>query len=313
MLNELWEESNMYHNWTKGPTQEEPLLRFKGIDIIVRGEVHAISGQTACCKSLLAMDLMSAGINVNHHSSLSVTATGYLKVLLIDTEQSTGTINHRLNQILSRAMEERGIETVCERLFVMKSDTLSPKDIIEQMTIALTEVKPDLVIIDGLVDMTENFNDPYESRRLVQLLRNIAVQYNLAVVALIHENPHTDKARGHLGTFLIQKSWRAWSLERMGGVIKVNCVKARGEGHQPFAFSLKTNLELLEVPVPESVRDKITCQDLILLLLQRGHIKRCDLYKLLTPYRAPRTIDNEVSKLVATNRIFENKDTLALA
>lgn len=303
----------MYHDWTKGPNQEEPLLRFKGIDIIVRGEVHTISGQTACCKSLLALDLMSAGINVNHHSSLSVTATSDLKVLLIDTEQSAGTINQRLNQILSKAIEDRGVDKVCERLLVMKLDTLSPKEIIEQITISLTEVKPDLVIIDGVVDMTENFNDPYESRRLVQLLRNIAVQYNLAVVALIHENPHTDKARGHLGTFLLQKSWRAWSLERMGGVIKVNCVKARGEGHQPFAFSLKANLGLLEVPVPESGRDKIACKDLILLLLQRGHIKRCDLYKLLTPYKAPRTIDNEVSKLIATNRVVEKKDTLALA
>lgn len=247
----------MYHDWTQGPAMEVPLLKFKGVDIIVRGEVHVISGQTASCKSLLAMDLMSAGINLNHCSSLSVSAYSDLRVLLVDTEQSAGTINLRLNLIMSHAIDERGIETVCERLFVLKQDTMSPKEIIDQMTVAVEECRPDLVIIDGVVDLTENFNDPSESRRVVQTLRNMAVQYNLAVVALIHENPHTDKARGHLGTFLLHKSWRAWSLERIGNTVKVTCVKARRESHQPFAFVVNSEtLTLVELPVPERVKDK---------------------------------------------------------
>lgn len=297
-----------YHDWTKGPQKEEALLKFKEIDIVVRGELHLISGQTATCKSLFALDILSACINVDRRSSLGIIAPNNLNVLLLDTEQSVGTINMRVNLVLATAVRNLGLGAILPRLTILKEDSNSPQEVIDELTLAVQDRKPDIVIIDGVVDLTENFNDPRESRHLVQLLRNLAIKNNLAVLVLIHENPHSDKARGHLGTILLQKCWRSWSLERLDSLIRVSCVKSRGESHLPFAFGVNPNLTLYESEISECVHSKLTCKDLIIIVLRHGPRLRSEIYRALYGYRSKKTIDVELAKLISSGIIAEHND-----
>ena len=68
------------------------------------------------------------------------------------------------------------------------------------------------VILDVLTDLVENFNDPKLSLQLIDLLNSTINTYDITFLCIIHENPFQDKARGHLGTELLNKSSTALSI-----------------------------------------------------------------------------------------------------
>lgn len=68
------------------------------------------------------------------------------------------------------------------------------------------------VILDVLTDLVENFNDPKLSLQLIDLLNSTINSYDITFLCIIHENPFQDKARGHLGTELLNKSSTALSI-----------------------------------------------------------------------------------------------------
>jgi hypothetical protein len=67
-------------------------------------------------------------------------------------------------------------------------------------------------MVDGLVDLLQDFNDVKEATGLVNDLMEICEETGCAVVSTLHVNPgpqkgkESDKGRGHLGTMLEQKS-----------------------------------------------------------------------------------------------------------
>jgi hypothetical protein len=63
------------------------------------------------------------------------------------------------------------------------------------------------IVMDVITDCIENFNDPRESMKLVDLLNETINNYDVTFLCVIHENPSSgDKARGHLGTEIINKA-----------------------------------------------------------------------------------------------------------
>lgn len=90
------------------------------------------------------------------------------------------------------------------------------------------------VILDVLTDLVENFNDPKDSLKLIDLLNSAINTYDVTFLCIIHENPFQDKARGHLGTELLNKSSTALSInfekDKDGNdqdVIKIQFLKSR--------------------------------------------------------------------------------------
>lgn len=67
------------------------------------------------------------------------------------------------------------------------------------------------VVLDVLTDLVDNFNDPRSSMQLIDLLNKSINTYNITF-CIIHENPNQDKARGHLGTELFNKSSTTLSI-----------------------------------------------------------------------------------------------------
>ena len=63
------------------------------------------------------------------------------------------------------------------------------------------------IVMDVITDCIENFNDPRESMKLVDLLNETINNYDVTFLCVIHENPSSgDKARGHLGIEIINKA-----------------------------------------------------------------------------------------------------------
>lgn len=90
------------------------------------------------------------------------------------------------------------------------------------------------VILDVLTDLVDNFNDPKLSLQLIDLLNSTINTYDITFLCIIHENPFQEKARGHLGTELINKSSTALSInyekDSKGNdqdIIKIQFIKCR--------------------------------------------------------------------------------------
>lgn len=61
-------------------------------------------------------------------------------------------------------------------------------------------------LIDVVTDAIGDFNDPKESMRLFDFLGNLCDNYNATFLLVIHQNPGTEKARGHTGTEAANKA-----------------------------------------------------------------------------------------------------------
>lgn len=62
------------------------------------------------------------------------------------------------------------------------------------------------VIIDGVKDICKDFNNIADVADTMDTLTNWALSYNVHILCILHENPSSDKARGHLGTELYNKA-----------------------------------------------------------------------------------------------------------
>jgi hypothetical protein len=63
------------------------------------------------------------------------------------------------------------------------------------------------IVMDVVTDCVENFNEPKETMKFIDLLNETINNYDVTFLCVIHENPNSgDKARGHLGTELINKA-----------------------------------------------------------------------------------------------------------
>lgn len=83
-----------------------------------------------------------------------------------------------------------------------------PEEIIEMVEYLIRTCHPDVVFIDGSLDLCNNFNDPDESQKLVkgQYLRWIDT-YHISIITAIHTNKTNDThaSQGHLGSALDKK------------------------------------------------------------------------------------------------------------
>lgn len=62
------------------------------------------------------------------------------------------------------------------------------------------------VVLDVVTDCTESFNNETQTMRLFDYLGNLCEDHNVTFLLVIHENPGSEKARGHAGTEAMNKA-----------------------------------------------------------------------------------------------------------
>jgi hypothetical protein len=129
------------------------------------------------------------------------------------------------------------------------------------MVDAISRYPFDLVVIDGIADLQRNTNDLEESDALVGSLMSISTQTNTHILCVLHTNPGSDKARGHLGSSLQRKAESVLYVHRNGDCSVVEPQFCRNEPFERFAFTISEDgiPELCEVPNSEGlgINDRI--------------------------------------------------------
>jgi hypothetical protein len=78
-----------------------------------------------------------------------------------------------------------------------------------------------LIFIDGVADYLSSVNDEVEAHEIAQYFIHLAITYNCPVIVIIHQNPGTQKERGHAGSELQRKCYGLVSVEKTGNISTV--------------------------------------------------------------------------------------------
>lgn len=213
------------------PEQEYPephyLYEYNGVAFSPLGGIQAISGQKKNGKTFVLAQLMAAALGTGTErvtqylgglrtNAETVEWLGHEpKVLYCDTEMeqlNTAKVLRRVHWLCGWDMKQRS-----DRFFVLwlrevpkTEHRTANKERWRLIKNAIEQTNPDIVFVDGLRDLVNDFNDNSESSAIVGEMMSLASQKNICIWNVLHYNPRPSnddesKMRGHLGTELGNK------------------------------------------------------------------------------------------------------------
>ena len=215
------------------PASEVPEMDFLfslfGVACFPRGELVAVAGKAKSGKTFYLSLLMSKGIgeppgqeDEHQLSSLQRRGDTPLRILWYDTEQSRQTTKEilvgrilRMAGVAAQGSDER--TAADERLFVFNVRTFSCEERLKMFQEAVSWLKPDLVILDGVRDLISDINDGREAQRMTELLMALAQDNDCCIVSVLHQNKSDSdrNLRGWIGTELTNKVFEVYSCEKL--------------------------------------------------------------------------------------------------
>jgi len=205
--------------------EEEPryLMSINNGETIPERSITAVTGKAKAGKSNYIMLLISAMINKNQDNICGVRSLIKLnRILYIDTEQPRYAVRKKFRRMLRTAGYDAktSLKKVGIHLLTMRgADTEKRLDILRK---TVKKEQPQIIFIDGIVDLCKDFNDVSASSSLIAELMALTEQ-GITLVCLLHENEGNaaTKMRGHLGTILLQKCDDMFVVSSSNGRFKV--------------------------------------------------------------------------------------------
>ena len=206
---------------------EEYSVEVDGKGIFALRDIHAVkakqkAGKTTALKVFIAALLLGEMFRVK--SLLEKP-----RIVFFDTEQNRTDTKLILEDVAQ--MTGLSPEVIDSQVSLHSLRRIDQNQLLPLLEVALEDEKPQVVMLDGIVEFVESFNDETESKRLIKDLLKLSDQYNCAIVCVLHTNKADEdhNMRGHLGTMLAQKAATVLECkkERGSSVITVSCSEAR--------------------------------------------------------------------------------------
>ena len=213
---------------------------------ITRYECSCIYAPSKAKKSFAKTLLESAyvggnSINYSDHFIGNNRTNGY--VVSIDTEQGEFYATNGFRRV------ERIVGHRYDKYIPLELRRQSVKDRLKLINWVIYESeyagKIDLITIDGLADLVTNTNDIETSAELAESLLKWTGE-GMHVCFILHKNPGSQKARGHLGTVSTIKCETLISIDRLTdedgngekNTVKISCSHSRGRDFEPFYMTV---------------------------------------------------------------------------
>ncbi len=213
-----------------------PIYSVNEVVICTPGNLTTIYSQAKTGKSSFLAAMVSSTMTQPGagHDTLGVSGPNYGMgaVVHFDTEQSP----YDWQQLIRSALRRVGLESPPPWLmsFTLAGMEAGKAERFVHHALRLarkTHGSIHSVFIDGVADLVNDPNSPDECFPLVARLHGAAIEYNTAIVNILHLNPaardKADKGRGHLGSQLERKCESNLTLKKTGDVTTVI-----GEGRQ---------------------------------------------------------------------------------
>ena len=216
-----------------------PILTIDGVSVCTPGNLSAIVGAPKSKKTFLTTALIGSMLAWRKRGrAFENVGTQLLqRVLWLDTEQSKSHVRkvvERLHTIIGYQPSQEYPMDV--RLTMVTLRELEPQLRLEALVEEVELLRPSFVVVDGIADLQRNTNDLEESDRLVNRLMALSTLYDCHILCVLHANPGTDKARGHLGSSLQRKAETVIYVHKVGERSIVEPQFCRNEPFERFAF-----------------------------------------------------------------------------
>ncbi len=193
----------------------EPILTQNGNPVFFPNTINLIQGQAGVHKSRLVENICAALLKLpqNENELLGFTRTSPnadYTVVYVDTERNlTEQFPFALQSILVNAGYDKKENPPNFKYISLLQ--ISRKDrfmVLDSYFKHLRKIakNPMFIVLDVSTDCIEDFNRTDKSMELIDLMNMAVNEYNIVFLCLIHENPGSEKARGHFGTELMNKS-----------------------------------------------------------------------------------------------------------
>lgn len=224
------------------------ILTIDGVPVATEGNLSAIVGEAKSKKTFLCSALMSGMLNTQQEHLFGIEPKGDVDVLWFDTEQSRTHVQLTARRIHTLAGYDTRQNNERFRMFALRE--VDPKERARILFEMLQMHKPRVVVIDGISDLIYNTNDLEESERLISMLMATSSRNRCHIFVVLHTNPNSDKARGHIGSALLRKAETVLYVHKAGDCSIVEPQFCRNEPFERFAFRINSEglPEACEVP-----------------------------------------------------------------
>lgn len=217
----------------------EPKFMFSigGVPTIPQGELVGIKGRAKMGESQFEYYLIAVMLANTSRGSVRPLQDRY-KILLFDTEQSQVSLKKCCQRALNSAGLPADKNNECFLPFFMRP--LSIEERRKVIADAVDAEKPDIVFIDGVRDLLQDFNSLDQSNDLIQWLLSLTAEHGCTIVSVLHQNKSKDDGnmRGHLGTELLNKLTDCFEVSKKDGKFLVTCTDSRNVPCGDLAFSI---------------------------------------------------------------------------
>jgi hypothetical protein len=319
----------------------DPVLKQGENAVIFPHTINVIQGQAGVHKSRLAEVICAAFLKLHNCDNnllgfkrLNFDATH--TVVYVDTERN---LSEQLPFALQSIQLKAGYEkadhpTNFEYISLLQ---ISRKARFEALTEYLNHLKkttnsPLFIVLDVSTDCIEDFNKTDKSMELIDLMNMAINDHNVIFLCLIHENPKSDKARGHFGTELMNKASTVMQVgfekdanQNDTEIIRVKYLKCRSTArHTPFYIKYCRDEKGLVLANSSEVSDvmnsrkhKASNEDMLefieMYLADGSTMARVDLLdKLCKDFKASvRTIESRLTDIMSGDYEIFNTEGLA--
>ena len=233
----------------------DAVLTLGGCCVASRGNLSAVVGEAKCKKTFLASGFVASLLHLRKEARPfpMIPTDNYFmdRIIWVDTEQSefhARRVADRITRMSGYPKREGGKGDPRIDYFTLRE--VDPKERFALLLEAIELIHPALVVVDGVADLQRNTNDLEESDRLVNLLMSLSTLHDCHILSILHTNPGSDKARGHLGSSLQRKSETVLYVHKVGEKSLVEPQFCRNEPFDRFAFRVNEEgiPELCDLP-----------------------------------------------------------------
>ena len=223
-----------------------------------RGELVAMTGKAKSGKTFMSTILMEkclSGEGSDFIPCLRRVSDEPLRAMWFDTEQSEESTQDILRNRLIPMVSSSPVQTTptpprsalplgsAKNLGGEFLDVFNVRGEFWQERLPLLEAaigrfQPDLVILDGIRDLTDDINDGVKAQQVIERLMHMASARHCCIVCIMHQNKAQEdrSMRGWLGTELKNKSFETYECYKRDSVFSVKQCASR-------KFEISDNLE----------------------------------------------------------------------
>lgn len=178
------------------PPPEDIVLTIQDYTVGSKGNFICLSGLPKAGKTSYLNAIISSAFTHQSIFGIKLKLSGNLGYF--DTESSTNDFYkniYRIRQFAGYIQLPESFQAYNTRVDPFHLQ----RALIEQY---ITDYNPEILIVDGLLDLVKNYNDESESRALIDWLKNITAFHNMLVIGCIHLGKKDNHTLGHFGSMV---------------------------------------------------------------------------------------------------------------